>query len=157
MNILDWIILVWLAIAFISGARLGLVYRIGHIVGLILGIYLAVNYYDVVAGWIGNSVTANIFAFIVVFIGVAELAGLVALVLDKFFHVLSWIPFLKAANLLLGGLLSMATHVVIVSLVVYVCTTQIVSPMFTQTVNESTLGPIAEAIGSGIAVFIPFI
>lgn len=157
MNLLDWVMLGWLIIAFISGARLGLVYRLGHILGLVAGIYLAVEYYELVAGWVGNSVTANIFAFIILFVGIAELAGLVALVLDKFFHVLSWIPFLKTANVLLGGLLGLATHVVIVSLIVYICTTQMSSAVFTQTVNESTLGPLAQTVGSGLAVFLPFI
>lgn len=157
MNLLDWIIIVWLVIAFISGARLGLVYRIGHILGLGLGIYLAVEYYNVVASWLGDSITANIIAFIVLFVGIAELAGLAALLLDKFFHVLSWIPLLKTANVVLGGLLSVATHVIVLSLIIYVCTDQIISPVLTQTVDESTLGPIAEVIGTSLAVFMPFI
>lgn len=156
MNILDWVILGWLAIAFITGARLGLVYRIGHIVGLGLGVYLAVEYYAVVAGWVGDSLTANIIAFIILFVGVAELAGLAAVLLDKFFHILSWIPLLKTANVILGGLLSVLTNCAIISLIIYFCTTYVISSVFVQTVNESTLGPIVRAIGSGLAVFIPF-
>jgi uncharacterized membrane protein required for colicin V production len=157
MNLLDWIILAWLVIAFISGARLGLVYRLGHIVGLGVGIYLAVEYYDVIANLIGDSVGAHITTFIALFVGVAELAGLAALLLDKFLHILSWIPFLKTANVLLGGLLSTGTHIIMLSLIIYVCSTQIVSDLVVQTIAESTLGPVAKAIGSGLAVFIPFI
>jgi len=157
MNILDWVIIGWLAIAFITGARLGLVYRVGHIVGLGLGVYLAVEYYDVVAGWVGDSITANITAFIILFVGVAELAGIAAVLLDKFFHILSWIPFLKTANIVLGGLLSALTHCAIISVIVYFCMTQVINPVLMQTVNESTLGPMANDIGFGLAVFIPII
>ncbi|EKD76313.1 MAG: hypothetical protein ACD_43C00156G0003 [uncultured bacterium] len=157
MNILDWVIIGWLAIAFFTGARLGLVYRVGHIVGLGLGVYLAVEYYDVVAGWVGDSITANITAFIVLFVGVAELAGIAAVLLDKFFHILSWVPFLKTANVILGGLLSALTHCAIISVIIFFSTTQVINTVFVQTINESTLGPIAAEIGSTIAVFIPFI
>ena len=80
MNVLDWIILGWLLIAFLSGARFGLIYRIGHIVGLLLGIYLAFSYGDEIASWFGHGLYTKITVILVMLGVISMLGGLVALI-----------------------------------------------------------------------------
>lgn len=157
MNILDWIIIAWLVIAFLSGARLGLVYRIGHVVGFVGGLWLAVRYQDVIAQWFGGGLSWRIGSFMTILIVVAELAGVFALLLDKFFRIFSWIPLLKSANAILGGVLSVVGNAAIISVVLYFANHYAVSPVFRQTVGESTLAAPLYAFGSWVATFIPFV
>lgn len=157
MNLLDWIIIGWLVIAFLSGARLGLVYRIGHLVGFIGGLWLAVHYQDVLAQWFGGGLAWRIGSFMTILVVVSELAGLFALLLDKFFRIFSWIPLLKSANALLGGALSVIGNAVIISVVLYFANHYAISSVFRQTVGESTLAALLLAFGSWLALFIPFV
>ena len=103
MNILDWVIIAWLVIAFLLGARLGLIYRIGHIIGLVVGTWLTFTYGMTVAGWLGDSWGIRI--AVVLFDcwgGWIRRSGSYAL--DKAFKIVSWLPFLKLANGIVGGI-----------------------------------------------------
>jgi len=155
MNILDWIIIAWLVIAFIVGVRLGLIYRIGHIIGLALGVQLALKYYSVIAAWFGSSVWNQVIIFLLIVVAVGELAGIVALLLDKIFKLFSWIPFLKSANALLGGIVAVLNHVVLISICVYFATTLSLNVIVTQTIAESQLGSWALITGAWLAKFTP--
>ena len=116
MNILDWVIIAWLVIAFLSGAKLGLVYRIGHLVGLIVGIWLAFNYSDEIIKFFGGGVTTTITVVLALISGVSALGGILAKTLDRTFGLFSWIPFLRAANSILGGILSVLINVLVLSI-----------------------------------------
>lgn len=155
MNILDWIIIVWLVLAFIIGARLGLVYRIGHLIGLVLGVELALHYYSTIASWFGTSIWSQVSVFLAIVVVVAELSGLVALLLDKVFKLFSWIPLLKSANALLGGVASVITNAAIISVCVYFASTLALNAMITETVAESRFGSWALIAGAWLAKAIP--
>lgn len=117
MNILDWIIIAWLVIAFLSGAKLGLVYRIGHLVGLVVGVWLAFTYGGSIVEFFGGGIYTTITVILVLISGVSALGGLLAKTLDKFFGILSWIPFIKTANSILGGILSLIINIIILSII----------------------------------------
>ncbi len=116
MNILDWAIVIWLVVAFLSGAKLGLVYRIGHFVGLVVGIWLAFTYGGEIVAWFGGGIYTTITVVLVLISGVSALGGILAKTLDKVFGIFSWIPFLRTANAILGGILSLIINIVVLSI-----------------------------------------
>lgn len=157
MNVLDWIIIIWLVIAFLTGARLGLVYRLGHAVGFVVGLWLAIQYQDSLAAWFGGGPFSRITTFVSIMVAVAEASGFVALLLDKFFRIFSWLPFVKSANALLGGAIGVIGHAAIISVALYFASQYVTAPVFVQTVGESTLGSWCFTFGSWLATFIPYV
>lgn len=115
MNILDWVIIAWLVIAFLSGAKLGLVYRVGHLVGLIVGIWLAFTFGGQIIEFFGGGIGMTITVVLILISGVSAIGGILAKTLDKAFGIFSWIPFLRTANSILGGVLSLLINIVILS------------------------------------------
>ncbi|MBI4406930.1 MAG: CvpA family protein [Candidatus Kerfeldbacteria bacterium] len=156
MNILDWVIVVWLVIAFLLGARLGLIYRIGHIIGLVVGIWLAFTYGMTVASWLGDSWGIRIAVVLFLIAGVAELGGLVATLLDKAFKIVSWLPFLKLANGIIGGIVSLLTHLVLLGIVLSFALTLPVDEQWLLAIEQSTLGPWLVIVGTTVTNFIPW-
>lgn len=155
MNVLDWIILIWLGLAFVAGIRFGLVYRLGHFIGLIAGIYLAGKYYGVIAPWLGSSPWSKLIAFQFLLSGISMLGGYVAVLLNKVFSFVSWIPFLKTANRILGGVFGVLTNAIILSVALYFLARVDINPVVTQTVAESKLAAILLVLGKAVAVLLP--
>lgn len=156
MNVLDWIILGWLLIAFLSGARFGLIYRIGHIVGLLLGIYLAFSYGDEIASWFGHGLYTKITVILVMLGVISMLGGLVALIFDKFFRLFSWIPGLKALNSILGGVLGLLTNAIILCIVLAVANALPLPEQWALMIQQSVIGSWLVLLGSWISNFIPY-
>jgi uncharacterized membrane protein required for colicin V production len=156
MNILDWVLLGWLLLAFLSGARFGLVYRIGHIVGLILGIYLAFSYGLTIAGWFGDGLYTKITVVLVLITAISALGGLVALIFDKFFRLFSWIPGLKSLNSILGGLLGLLTSAVTLSIVLAVANALPLPEQWALMIQQSLVGSWLAMFGSWVSNYIPY-
>lgn len=156
MTILDWVIIVWLVIAFLLGAKLGLIYRIGHLIGLVVGTWLAFTYGMTVASWLGDSWGIRIAVVLLLIAGVAELGGLVATVLDKAFKIVSWLPFLKLANRMIGGVVALLTHAVLLGVVLSFALTLALDEQWKLAIEQSTLGPWLVMIGTMVSTFIPW-
>lgn len=155
MNLLDWIILIWLGLAFVIGIKAGLIYRLGHLVGLIAGIYLAGKYYTVIAPWFGSSPWSKLVAFQLLISGISMLGGYAAVLLNKVFSFVSWIPLLKTANRVLGGVFGVLTNAIILSVALYFVARIDISSIVTQTVAESKLAAMLLVLGKAVAVLLP--
>ena len=91
MNWLDIVILVVLGVSVFLGLKQGLIRSVLFLVGVILGIVLASNYYQQlsnVLGFISNENTANIVAFIIILCVVMVIAAIVAVVLRTILKVI---------------------------------------------------------------------
>lgn len=155
MNILDWIIIIWLVLAFFAGARSGLVFWLGNIIGLLLGIYVAGLYYSDIAGWIGGGGWSQLIAFMVVLILISIVSGIVAHVLNKAFNFLRWIPFLSTANHILGGVLAVIVNMLLLSVLLYFASHIEISSVLTQTIAESRVAAILLVISIAISWILP--
>ncbi len=155
MNILDWIIIIWLVLAFFTGARSGLVFWIGNILGLVLGIYVAGVYYSDIAGWIGGGGWSNLIAFTVLLVVISVVSGIVAHVVNKVFNLLRWIPFLSTANHILGGILAVVVNLLLLSILVYFASHVEISSVLTQTITESRMAAILLVISTIISWLLP--
>ena len=102
MNVVDIIIIVALIIPLLIGLKVGLIKMAFSLVGLIVGVVLASNFYESLAGvldFIPNEGIANIVAFALILIVVMVIAAVLARVLRSFikFVMLGWIDHLGGA------------------------------------------------------------
>jgi len=110
MTILDLILIIILFFFTFSGFWFGLIHTLGAFLGTIAGVLVAGNYFEKLADLISpifmdNLNLAKIVAFLLIFIIVNRLVGLIFFLIDKIFKVISVIPFLKTINRLAGALL----------------------------------------------------
>ena len=112
MNWLDIVLLVALAIPTFIGLKQGLIKSVLSLVGLIIGVILASNFYEALGsrlGFIPNPDIANITAFILILVGVLVIATILARLLKFIVSIvmLGWVNYLGGAvfGLLLGAIL----------------------------------------------------
>ncbi len=126
------IILIVLLLGFIgAGSKDGFVHAAGRLIGAILGFLAGKAWYlslapllDVFlpAGW------ARIISFLIIFILITRLAGIIFKLVDGAFHLLSILPFLKSINSLLGGILGLLEGLLILGGAIYLITTLSLEP-----------------------------
>ncbi|MFA5047810.1 MAG: CvpA family protein [Patescibacteria group bacterium] len=124
-TIVDVILIVIVLIFALVGFASGLVQAVGTIIGIFVGAWVASHYFVLLGDWLtpivlGHALVAKIIAFIILFILVSRLIGLIFHLLDKAFKIISIIPFLKSINRLGGMLLGLVEGALVVGLIVYV-------------------------------------
>lgn len=110
MNWLDILLLVLLAVPTIGGLFRGLVKSALALVGIILGVFLAGQFYDTVGGWLGfisSTDAANVVGFLIVFLVTIIVANLLGNLLKNVLSMtlLGWVDRLGGAvfGFLLGA------------------------------------------------------
>ena len=107
------------------GLIMGLIEAVGSMVGLFLGVTLGSMYFRPFGEWLSPFIfssqrTAYIVAFIIIYIIVSKAIGIVFLILEKFFHIIAIIPFLKTINRIAGAIFGLAEGLIFSSLVLYI-------------------------------------
>jgi membrane protein required for colicin V production len=124
LNWVDIVIIVYLIISVVGGALQGLIRSVLSVVGLIVGIVLAANYYQQlggsVFGFISNTNAANIIAFVVIVAVVVIIAAVVGTILRSVIKAikLGWVDGLGGAvfGLIMGFISAGAFLAIIVKL-----------------------------------------
>lgn len=119
MNILDLIIALPIVLFAIGGFRKGLIKEVASLAALILGIYFAIYFSDVVAAYLLDHFDIGhryvfIVAFIITFIAVVIVVGLIGKLLDK---IVSFAA-MGVLNKILGLLFGLIKGVVIMSVLI---------------------------------------
>ena len=114
MLIVDIIILILLFGFFIRGWQSGLIRMLAGLIGILAGIIVAGNFYPFAAEWLmelsffeQRENLSNIISMVIIFLAVNGLIGVGAYLIDRFFHVFSFIPFLKTINKLGGAIVGL--------------------------------------------------
>lgn len=124
MSIIDIIILVIIGLFVWKGVKLGLIEAIGGIIGLFIGAYAAGRYFlqvaEVIKPFLLNSeVFSRIVGFILVFLLVNRAVAIIFWIIDKVFHVIAVIPFLKTFNSLFGGIFGLLEGLIFIAVIVF--------------------------------------
>lgn len=125
MILFDTILIVILAGFVFYGLFFGFIKMIGNLIAIIIGALIASHYYLVVFDWLEGIIGSwgnfgKVLAFIIVFGLASKIIRIAFSVLEKIFHMISFIPFLKGINRLLGGLFGLVEGIIVVGLVLYV-------------------------------------
>lgn len=147
-TILDVVLLIVLTGFVAFGYALGFIHTLGAVVGVVFGTWTAGMFYKVVGGWLtplvlGNENLAFTVAFILIFILANRLIGVVFWLADKVYHFLSFIPFTKTINRLLGAALGFAEGLFALSLFLYVAARFPFAPWFAQ---QFEISPVSHFI-----------
>jgi len=121
MTLFDLILLLILGGFVAYGLWFGLVHTLGVLVGTIAGAFLAARWYDDVASWLGflfggRENLAKVICFLILFIIINRLVGLIFWLVDKIFSFLKIIPFLSTINRLLGAVFGFLEGVLVLGL-----------------------------------------
>lgn len=104
----------------------GFVQTLGRLVGSILGIIAGKMWYVQLASFLTPffpSGWARLIAFILIFIVASRLVGFVFKIVDGVYKVLSFIPFLKSINALLGAVLGLLEGFVLMGAAIWLVMT----------------------------------
>ena len=123
MNYIDLVLLVVVGAFVLYGFFFGLVRTLGSLVGTIVAIIFTDRLVDPAFhtfGFLfGNGTVARVIIFLLIFFVVSRLVGLVFWFVEKIWGVVSWIPFAKTIDRVLGGLFGFVEGVLIVGLVLF--------------------------------------
>ena len=108
-----------------NGLNKGLIRLLGQVAGLIIASYVASHFYLNFYAWGKNLLnfsegTEKFLAFLVLFVIVTSLVGVVFIVIEKVFNLISIIPFTKLINRLLGGALGLLEGSLSLGLILFV-------------------------------------
>ncbi|MFH1838016.1 MAG: CvpA family protein [Candidatus Kuenenbacteria bacterium] len=153
--LLDIFIIVILLSFLLVGFRLGFIQAIGALVGLIVGTFLAVLYYDVLANFslplfLNNLKIAKIVSFLFILILTSHLIGFIFYIINKIFNIVAIIPFLKTFNNLLGGIFNLIEGILILGVILY-----LFGNYFQQFLTNSSLALILIKIAGILISFLP--
>lgn len=137
------IVLVLLVLGAIgASAKDGFVRACGHLAGAVLGYYVAQGWSGRLQPWFSAfmpSSWAKWVAFVLVFLLIWKLAGYLVRLADGAFRILSFLPFLKGLNTLLGGIVGVLEAIVIFGGAITVTRLMNVDPQLTAALNGSTV------------------
>ncbi len=137
------LVIIILYFAF-SGFKSGFIRTAGGIFGLLVGVFFASRYYDILAeawSWLffGSETVAKVVLFILIFILIDRLFKLAVYFLDKFFNLLKFIPFTKFINKLAGGVFGLVEGVLIVGLFLYIAVRFPISKSLIAVIKDSDI------------------
>jgi uncharacterized membrane protein required for colicin V production len=107
------------------GFFMGLISAIGALIGIVAGTWLASIYFMDLAVWLspyilGHEGIAKAVAFLLIFTIVNRLVAFIFWIVNKVFHLVSIIPFLKSINRLGGALLGFVEGALITGTAIFV-------------------------------------
>ena len=124
MSLFDLILLIIIGGFALFGLWFGLVHTLGSLLGTILGVYLASRYYQPFAEWLIQTTgwganISKVIVFIIAFIIINRLVGLVFYVIDRALSVITKLPFISGINRLLGLAFGLFEGILVVGIVLY--------------------------------------
>jgi len=116
---------------------------LGGLVGVIVASVLASRWYDFLANkllfiFAGHLNIARVVCFLLLFIIIWRLVGLLFNLINKIFNLFSFIPFLKTINRLAGGVFGFLEGALVLGLVLFFLT-QFPITWLTSLINNSTI------------------
>lgn len=125
ISLFDVVLLIALSGFIFYGLFFGLIRTFGTFLGVLVGAFLASRLYLTAFEWVreiflGYENLGKVIVFIVIFSLVNRLTAFAFYLLDRAFHILSIIPFLKTFNRLGGAVLGFLTGSLFIGLIIFV-------------------------------------
>lgn len=148
-SLLDVILLLSVFSFLLFGLWFGLIHTVGSLVGTVVGAVVAGQFYTLAPGSIGRVV-----AFIVIFLVVNRLVGFGFSLLERAFHLLTILPFLKSIDRLSGGVLGLIEGLLVVGTILIVASRYNLGTWFTTAMTNSKVAP---HLVNAAQVLLPFL
>lgn len=135
-TLLDVILLLSVFGFSLFGLWFGLIHTLGTLIGTVIGAAIAGQLYAFVPGEL-----ASIISFVGITFAVARLVGMGTALIEKIFHIISIVPFLKSINRLGGGIFGFVEGVLFTGVVLIVASRYNLGPWFTNAMTQSKVAP----------------
>jgi len=160
MEVADLILLIIIGGFGLFGLWFGLVHTLGSLMGTILGAYLASRYYDVMAGWLMNLTGwegnfPKVLMFIVAFILINRLVGILFVVVDKILSIFTKMPGIRGLNHILGMVLGFFEGAITIGLIIFFIERFPLSEVVMGHLAGSVIAPYLEALASILVPLLP--
>jgi len=161
MSYFDIGLLVILLIFVGNGLAKGLIRLLGQVVGLIVASYVASHFYLTFYQWGQDMVnwgegTEKFLSFLIVFVLVTSLVGIVFIIIEKIFNLIAIIPFTKTINRLLGGALGLLEGSLSLGLILFVAVRYAwIGGFFGSQLVESKVAPLMIKVANIVMPFLP--
>ncbi len=161
MSIFDISLLVILIGFVLNGLFKGLIRLLGHVVGLMIGAYIASHFYLFLFDlwkniFNGHDAIGKTVSFIVLFVVVTRLMDLVFKLLEKFYNFIAIIPGSKYLNNLAGAILGFIEGSLFLGLILFVVSRYaLIGNFFGDQLTNSVLTPVLLRIVNIILPILP--
>ncbi|MFA5128654.1 MAG: CvpA family protein [Patescibacteria group bacterium] len=160
MILLDLILLLILGGFVLYGLWFGLIHTLGVLVGTIAGAFLAARWYEPVAGWAGflfggHENLAKVVCFLILFVIINRLVGLIFWIIDKIFSFLKIVPFLSTINRLLGAVFGFFEGVLVLGLTLFVAERYPLGDWFVNSLADSKIANYFITVGKILMPLLP--
>lgn len=160
MVIFDLILLLILGGFVLYGLWFGLIHTLGVLVGTIAGAFLAARWYEPVADWVGflfggHESLAKVVCFLVLFVIINRLVGLVFWIVDKIFSFLKIIPFLSTINRLVGAVFGFLEGILVLGLTLFIAERYPLGDWFINFLADSKVADYLIAVGKILMPLLP--
>jgi len=152
MNWLDIVLIVIVAIFVIRGVIRGLFKEAFGVGGIVVGIILAINQYEVLGGAIQKNFSflslkiANLVSFTLIFLGIALIGGILGAILHNSLK-RSFAREVEAGG---GFLLGLAEGVLVCSIILILISVSPIANKFDNWIKKSTLAPHIMKVGPSV-------
>lgn len=159
MSFFDIILLIIIAGFGLFGLFFGLIQTLGSLAGTVLGVFLAYRLYMPVSDWIINHTTwdesvSRLVIFIIVFIVINRLVGLIFWGLAKLVSLVTRLPFMNSTNRLLGLIFGLFEGAIVLGTIFYFVARFPVGEKFMEMLASSQVAPHLVKLAG---IFIPLI
>jgi uncharacterized membrane protein required for colicin V production len=123
MGFIDLVLGVFVGGFVLFGFWFGFIHTLGSLIGTFVGILLATRLIEPVSEWLSflgaETGVGKVILFVVLFLLITRLVGLVFWILEKIFGFVKHIPFAKSTNRILGGVFGFIEGVLVVGMIAY--------------------------------------
>lgn len=146
MSFFDISLIALLAGFSLFGLWFGLIHTLGSLAGTLVGLYLAMRFYEPMANWLMNLTGwsgnfSKVLMFILAFIIITRLVGFIFWLVEKVLHIFTKLPFMKGLNHLLGLVFGFAEGIIVVGISLYFIARFPLSQSFMDAFNNSVVAP----------------
>lgn len=158
--LIDILLLIALLSVIASSYHAGLIKTFGGLVGLLVGIVVAGEYFEKLAVFIlpvvkNSENLAKILSFFLIFIIVNALIAFIIFLLDSIFDLISFIPFLKTINHLGGALLGFIIGLFLIGLFIVMLDRFPFASFVTPYLSDSRLVPVFAKVAQYVLPLLP--
>ncbi len=160
MSIFDIGLLIIIGGFALFGLWFGLVRTLGSLIGSLVGIYLASHYYEQLATWLINFTGWNqnyvkVIIFVLAFVIITRLVGLVFWLIEKALSIFTRLPFLHGLDKILGLVLGLLEGIIVVGVSLYFISRFPINPLFMHYLSESRVAPPLVRVASLLVPLFP--
>lgn len=159
MFLVDLILVVIIGLFVLFGFMFGLVHTLGSLVGTILGTVLTSRLiepaFERFGSFLGGGAVAKIVLFIVIFLLISRVIGLLFWLIEKVLGIFSMVPFAKTFNRLLGAAFGFVEGVIVVGVVLFFALQYLPNDAVRAALEQSNVATYLLAITAAIQVMYP--